>query len=692
MHRSSTTANLRRNPSSPQVPRRSARQQAQGLGSPLASQRNRGAYPSNESAPPNEATETSAATLHEVTLHEVCSICLEPLADSVCFAFPCGFNHRLHYPCALLFLSSSLSTLEAVADSSPARRVVTEGLGQGLRAISAIGAALKRTPLDAIKRICCPLCRRSWPADDDVPVDSIMGQLGELRILIFRDAAEKMVQAILQASNHFEHGSDARQARMTKGFIALDRKLHSAASWLASQSHNEYLMACILSLLQCKWVKSLSAVSRACGRICYDANKLRAPHVSVGKVRTAMHHISAPDLRALEAIASRGDACMTAFDVLTCTKWLSTCNGIRELVLSGMKWQQIDPGGQHLGTSLADKPLRILDLSNNSLMDDSLKCLAEALIPKMSKSRTLQVLNVSINCSTQVGLVALLPLGSRAGGVQDWGFRHNQLGDTGCHAIAKALHTEHIGCHVNATAWDLRTNRISAEGIKSLLCVIPSMSVARLGCNPLGDVGAKWLAQGIGETLVTLDLGQAKIGDEGASALAKKLMNGSLLRDLLLAGNEIGAVGASCLADGWAWVTNLRLVDLSYNPLGTGGVQCIAQELPFWTQSPFRLCLGGVDCDDEGAQYLVRALDKNSRRSWKWTIDFGNNKCRGMHVHEMRRLLEETDEKPVPAKATPGEADGYNDGQGSEPCRDVTASKSPCGYIEPQLIDPHVIR
>ena len=58
--------------------------------------------------------------------------------------------------------------------------------------------------------------------------------------------------------------------------------------------------------------------------------------------------------------------------------------------------------------------------------------------------------------------------------------------------------------------WDLRTNRISAEGCKALapmigrwadrsmgsfVSAVPGhMVVARLGCNPLGDAGGERLA------------------------------------------------------------------------------------------------------------------------------------------------------------------------------------------------------
>lgn len=645
--------NLRRNPSSPQL-RRS------GSVALLGSSRSRGSsqsarppqepecQPQNERAPSKEAL-----AIAEVELHEVCAICLEPLADDICFTFPCGFHHRLHYPCALVFLSSSLSFLHAAADGT-IRRPVTEGLGQGLRAICAIGATLKRTPTEALKRLCCPLCRRSWPADDDVPIDSLMDQLGELRALTLRDAAEKMMEALAGAQNHLEHGPDAVYARTVKGFITLDTILHRPATFFAAHNWKESLMVTILKFLRCSSVQKLCAVSTMLRRICYNGNKLRVPYVSVCKVRTAMHHVSASDVRGLDAVASMSDSCMTALDVLTCTKWLSTCSAMTMLVLVGLKWQQIDPGGVHLSNCLADKALRILDLSNNYLMDDSLRCLAQALMKRQSADwGTLEVVNLNLNSATEVGLAAVLPLGSRPGGVKTWGFRHNKLGDAGCLAINKALFTKHIGCHVSGTSWDLRTNCITAKGAESLLAVFPFMTVARLGCNPLGDSGAQALAQGLGQFIVILDLGQAGIGDAGATIISRKLMNCSMLQELLLGGNDIQAAGATNLAGGWSWVTNLRFVDLACNPLGSCGVQGIAEELPFWTQTPFRLCLAGVECDDAGGLCLVRAIDKNPRRDWKWTIELHNNTC-AKHAYDIRRLLDPGEPQMLPLNADLG--------------------------------------
>jgi Ran GTPase-activating protein (RanGAP) involved in mRNA processing and transport len=322
-----------------------------------------------------------------------------------------------------------------------------------------------------------------------------------------------------------------------------------------------------------------------------------------------------------------------------------------------MQWEKADPGGVHLASCLTNMALRFLDLSNNQLTDSSLKHLGAELCT----SRHLRVLHLNGNCVTAVGFAAVLPLGrhildNNGKGVEEWGLRHNSLGDACCELLASSLPVfaeYNMGVKPLCVAnWDLRTNGITSKGCKSLAPLLAHMSWARLGCNPLGDYGVPHIAKELGSDIKILDLRHAKIGDEGAAAIAHSLMNASALRELLLSGNEIGAHGAARLADGWSWVQHLNLVDLSFNPIGGLGVEIIAEELPYWQQSPFRLCLTGVGCSNEGVSKLKRALMKNPRRDKKWTIELGSNDMSPSHAIEIRGLLEENQDDTAD---TPGE-------------------------------------
>merc|ERR1719401_728419 len=115
--------------------------------------------------------------------------------------------------------------------------------------------------------------------------------------------------------------------------------------------------------------------------------------------------------------------------------------------------------------------LKVLDLSNNHLVDSTLQLLGETL----SHKKHLKVLFLNGNCTTSVGFSAVLPLGNhipsnKGKGVSEWGFRHNQLGDDGCDLISRAVPAWAQCGQMNANeilpiaSWDLRTNGITEKG------------------------------------------------------------------------------------------------------------------------------------------------------------------------------------------------------------------------------------
>lgn len=353
-----------------------------------------------------------------------------------------------------------------------------------------------------------------------------------------------------------------------------------------------------------------------------------------------VHHVWAPGLVSLEVhVASGGSPCMrsgsiTGMDAVAFSRWVCMSTSLREFVLNGLQWEKVDPGGYLLEKAATGKSLRILNLSHNNLSDASIKRLANALMLSASNLRALEALVLDLNCITEAGLEALLPLGHTRCTLCTWSFRHNRLANGGCHAMART--------GLQLGSWDLRTNRIGAPGCKSLALALESMVVARLGCNPLGDAGLQHLAQGLGDKLRILDLRHASFGDVGTVDLALALINASSLQELLLAGNEIGAEGALALAENWRWLCSLHHVDLSSNAIGSHGVELLSRELPYWKQSPFRLSLMGVGCGESGAVKLKSALQRHPRQEWQWAIDLQNNDpAIAAHIIDIRRLLEE---------------------------------------------------
>ena len=57
--------------------------------------------------------------------------------------------------------------------------------------------------------------------------------------------------------------------------------------------------------------------------------------------------------------------------------------------------------------------------------------------------------------------------------------------------------------------------------------------------------GATRLANGLGSTLVSLDISNSDVGDDGARVLASKLSN---VRDLNIGGNDVSVAGAEAIA------------------------------------------------------------------------------------------------------------------------------------------------
>lgn len=570
----------------------------------------------------------------------MCAICLEPLDEGV-FTFPCGHDHKLHYQCAIHFLSSALSMPLTDSTPGPLPLESVRGMGAGYRAIGMIEDAMSRATPPTLDRMSCPLCRSSWPLEDALPSKSAMSQLRDASVVGHRESATRLGRALLRARDRLEHGGPEQRARAARGLAALRRKRHDASSFLAHRAGGDGPTTAVLGCLWHGQVSQLSAASRACGRVCRSGGLLRAPHLRLTKARAAVHHAWAPGVVSLEVHSGgtspsiRGGG-ITGVDAVAFSRWMQASTGAREVVMHGMHWERVDPEGSLLKSCLANKRLRLLQLSHNCLTDPSVVRLAEALLA--SGPSCLETLILELNCITEAGLRAVLPLGGGPGGpggVRTWGFRHNALADGGCRAIAEA--------GPGARCWDLRTNGLTARGCRALAPALEGTAVARLGCNQLGDAGLLHLAPGVGRSLEVLDLRHGGFGDAGARELARALLNAASLRELLLSGNAVGSEGARALAEGWRWLLRLCRVDLSSNVIGCQGVRGLADELPYWKQSPFRLSLIGVGCGEPGVLQLKSALASHPRHEWGWVIDLQNNEPGiSRHVADINELLDAT--------------------------------------------------
>eukprot|EP00439_Symbiodinium_sp_Y106_P086358 s121_g32.t2 len=596
---------------------------------------------------------------------ELCSICLEGL-DDCSFSYPCGQGHRLHYHCMLHFLGSILALPLSDETPGPLRKEQVREMGTGFKAVALLEAAMQNLHAETRRRLCCPLCRCSWPDEAEVSLEHTMASLRQCRIKKLAKNIGSLEKAFNSVKANYDQRAEIGRHRMGHGLTVLDNNLHTAASYLSHRDTACSTVLRIFEFLDARHVTSVSACCTAAARHCWVECKLRAPHV---KAATATHHIWPQTTRSLLIDPSLRTAVQkgtSGLDVVSFSKWLACAAGLLEVNIHAAGWEKLDPGAGYLSQSLPIQHLQILDLSHNGLTDLGAQNLAAALTKK--RPVRLEVLTLELNCITEAGFDSLLSLGKDIGNrIRSWGFRHNKLGDASCKLLAKALDPEGIGAPNRLNVWDLRTNRIGLEGCKALVPVIGSMEVARLGCNPLGDAGGEQLANGLGRNLRILDLRQAELGEAGDAhraaqepmptqwhfsiALETVMPNfgaelcGRIvpdLQELLLSGNNIGPAGAQALAEGWAWISSLRHVDLSGNMgIGREGVDLLADELPFWQQAPFRLSLASIGCEDEGAKRLAAALRKNPRKGRGWTIELQNNPIGSWMKLQILQLLEE---------------------------------------------------
>eukprot|EP00931_Biecheleriopsis_adriatica_P050323 TRINITY_DN29127_c0_g1_i1.p1 TRINITY_DN29127_c0_g1~~TRINITY_DN29127_c0_g1_i1.p1 ORF type:complete len:710 (-),score=122.80 TRINITY_DN29127_c0_g1_i1:24-2063(-) len=598
---------------------------------------------------PEIETEQEADTSDDVNL-EVCAICLDPLNDNG-FQFPCGQNHRLHYACSVSFIGSILALPLAEDKPGPLTKKEVCKMGTSFKAISILEDAIRRATRESLSRLCCPLCRTEWPTEDVKPLSTVVEELRTCRARELGGQVKKMDEAFSRLRDRFDGRSEVQHFRMAHAVSVLEENFISASSFFANKV-SEKLNLCILDYLEMKHVANLSQVSVACERLGRVESKLQARHVKATKIRVATYHVWAQKLVSLQIDPSWGSPAMrstTGLDAVSFAKWLCNASALMDLTLSNVQWEKVDPGARMLGSSLSTHKLRVIELSQNFMTDGSLISLARVLLDNPSSLANLQSLNFELNCITQAGLAAVLPLGSRPGSrIRDWGFRHNKLGDGACELLSKVFDPEFLPKGPRLDSWDLRTNGIGMNGCKSLVPVVGHMKVLRLGCNPLGDLGVEHLADGFGNSLKILDLRQAKLGDAAAEALGRKMQNTNSLEELLLSGNDIGAMGARSLADGWANVATLRHVDLAGNSsIGSAGVTLLADELPIWKQAPFRLSLAGIGCEEDGAQRLISALYMHPRGGRGWTIELQNNPIGSRCIFEVQRLLEKAPEAPT---------------------------------------------
>ena len=150
----------------------------------------------------------------------------------------------------------------------------------------------------------------------------------------------------------------------------------------------------------------------------------------------------------------------------------------------------------------------------------------------------------------------------------------NQLTSDSVAALVKALCVQ----NTSLRELDLSHNAIDAAGIQEIEALFTTntqLNILNLSSNQLGDEGVTNLTLALAKLpthITSLDLANNKIGNAGASAIAKLLSVNSNIAHVRLSGNNIGNEGAAELAQAIRSKPNVLSVDLSSNDIGPEGV------------------------------------------------------------------------------------------------------------------------
>ena len=191
----------------------------------------------------------------------------------------------------------------------------------------------------------------------------------------------------------------------------------------------------------------------------------------------------------------------------------------------------------------------------------------------------------------------------------------SDIGDEETVEVAAALRKS--SCKVNAVT--LGRNNVGPVGTKALADALKSTKHIQtivhldLGMNKLGNEGAKELSQILltkGCRLRSLNLGGNGIADEGATAIGHSLKSNQSLVFLKLTLNSIGPQGARGLAAGFTENHSLLSVELGWNNIENEGAKALARSLET-NASITKIDLWNNDIGSEGKLYVIDSVEKS---------------------------------------------------------------------------------
>eukprot|EP00730_Choanoeca_flexa_P018752 TRINITY_DN9137_c0_g1_i4.p1 TRINITY_DN9137_c0_g1~~TRINITY_DN9137_c0_g1_i4.p1 ORF type:complete len:618 (+),score=118.04 TRINITY_DN9137_c0_g1_i4:157-2010(+) len=164
--------------------------------------------------------------------------------------------------------------------------------------------------------------------------------------------------------------------------------------------------------------------------------------------------------------------------------------------------------------------------------------------------------------------------------LQQLDLTNNLLGAEGCRPVASMISRPNAlaALSLRANQLDTAACEILTPALRSSECKLVSLDLYN---NMIGDDGMTILAEALVHTsLTSLNVGANDIGGRGAAALSEALLDpGCLLTDLSIWSNAIDATGAACLADALRSNTKLLKLSLYNNDIDDHGALCFEEAL-----------------------------------------------------------------------------------------------------------------
>jgi NLR family CARD domain-containing protein 3 len=243
----------------------------------------------------------------------------------------------------------------------------------------------------------------------------------------------------------------------------------------------------------------------------------------------------------------------------------------------------------------------------------------------LEKSRTvkrLHLVNVEVQQEDAAQIAALISQDACC--LDELILSENDLGDKG---VATLIQDGVLQNH-SLRVLDLRSNGVTAEGALSLQgLLVSSRNIVslQLGNNELGDQGVSALARGLqartrGAVLQVLDLTNNGLTSRSCVSIASMLKVNKNLINLNLSFNKIGDDGARTLGLAMECNTTLRWLSLRRNGISNAGAKAIARMLPNMNGLK-ELILVKNDITHVGAIALLNGLRENVELEYLHVVD-----------------------------------------------------------------------